>query len=250
MRKYIVQVCLYTHYFWQVALDNLGMLLYTVVLPLVFLVLNLKSAFFKPLSMQQFIGTVMPFIAWIIFSNVLMVIADVAMLREQGYLKQYVSLVVNPSVFLVSEMLVSEGLLVVILGLVGAVSGIVFHLPIFGIVWRLWAVLLLVALPVLGYCLPILSLPIRYKSLNAVVNTLMIVVMIGSATIENSTHLAVTTVWLNVLSPIYLVMNTFNLLTTAQWGTFWPAYVATLVVMGLIGIYSYQHLRLLPTEGL
>lgn len=250
MSKYWVQVWLYTRYFFKVAWDNLGLLLYTVALPLVFMVLNMHALFFKPLTLSGFMSNVMAFIAWIIFSNLLMVMADIAMLREQGYLKQYASLVVNPTVFIVSKLLVCLGQLVVILGLVGIACGIVFQLSIVGLVLRLWGVLALTTLPILGYCLPLLSLPVRYKTLNAVVNSILIIVMVAFSAVANLFNFSVANLALNVLNPVYLVLNCFNLLINGNWGHFLPAYLAAFIALGLVGVISYRHLKLLPTEGL
>jgi len=87
MRKYNVQVLLYTRYFVKVMLDNVSVLLYTVGLPILFLGLNLKGYFFKPVSLAQYTKLVLPFIAWIIVANTMVMVSEVALLREQGYLK-------------------------------------------------------------------------------------------------------------------------------------------------------------------
>ncbi|MFC6182105.1 hypothetical protein [Lactiplantibacillus daowaiensis] len=250
MTKYGVQVYLYTRYFFQVMLDNLGVLLYTIVLPLFFLVLNIHQALFKPLTMTQVVWHIMPFIAWMIFSNFLVAVSDIAMLREQGYLKQYATLVVNPTVFIVSKFLVSVAVLLVTLTLMGIGCSVLFQLPLWGLVWRLWVVLLLTSGPIMGYCLPLLSFAIRFKTLNAVVNVVTLVVMIGSAAIENQFQFAVNTIWLNLISPMYLVMNVFNGLLNGHLVAALPAYLVTLVVMFAIGMVSYRHCQLLPVEGI
>lgn len=250
MQKYGVQVWLYTRYFFKVMLDNVSVMIYTVGLPIFFLVLNLKDELFKPLSLTQFTAHVMPFVAWIIMSNTIVMVGEVALLREQGYLKQYASLVVNPSVFIVSKALVNLGILVVILGLVGGVSAIVWQLELWAVLWRLWGVLLLVSVPIWGYCLPILSFQMRYQTVNGVINVVTLAVMIGSVTIGNWLNVSLTNVAANVLSPVYLVLNCFNVFVTGNWGAFLPGYLVALVGLSLIAWLGYRHLQLLPTEGL
>nr|WP_243463942.1 hypothetical protein [Lactiplantibacillus plantarum] len=99
MHKYSIQVGGYTQYFFKVIRDTPGVLIYTICLPLVFLIMNVSSAFFKPLSLTTYTAQVMPYIGWMIFSNCLTTASNVAILREQGYLKQYRTLVVSPASF-------------------------------------------------------------------------------------------------------------------------------------------------------
>jgi len=250
MQKYEVQVELYTRYFFKVMLDNISVMIYTVGLPLFFLVLNLKDDLFKSQSLAQFTGHVMPFVAWIIMSNTIVQVGEVVLLREQGYLKQYASLVVNPSVFIVSKALVNLGILVVILGLVAGLSMALFQLAFWTVLWRLLAVLLLVSVPIWGYCLPILSFRMRYQTVNGVINVVTLAVMLGSVAVGNWLNVATTNVFANVLSPVYLVLNCFDVLVTGAWGTFLPGYLVALVSLSAIGWLSYRRLQLLPAEGL
>jgi len=250
MRKYNVQVWLYTRYFVKVMLDNVSVLLYTVGLPILFLGLNLKGYFFKPVSLAQYTKLVLPFIAWIIVANTMVMVSEVALLREQGYLKQYASLVVNPSVFIVSKVVVNLMLVGVILGLVAAVSALLFRVAFVAVLWRLWSVLLLVSVPIWGYCLPILSFRLRYQTVSGIINVVTLVVMIGSVAIGHALHLTITNVAANVLSPVYLVMNCFNVLVSGDWRNFLPGYLVACLGLGLVGWLSYRHLQLLPAEGL
>ena len=54
MHKYSIQVGGYTQYFFKVIRDTPGVLIYTICLPLVFLIMNVSSAFFKPLSLTTY----------------------------------------------------------------------------------------------------------------------------------------------------------------------------------------------------
>ncbi len=249
MRKYGSQVWLYSSYFFKVMLDNVGVMLYTVGLPIFFLALNLKSAMFKPLTLSQYTGKVLPFVAWIIFSNTIVMVGEVALLREQGYLKQYVSLVVNPSVFILSKAIVNLGLLLVILALVAGGSAVMFQLPFWALLWRLWGVLIMVSIPMWGYGLPLLSFEWRYQTVTAVMNVLTLAVMLGSVAVGNWLNIKVSNPVASVLSPVYLVMACFDLLVTGHWATFLPAYLSALIGLSLVGMLSYRQLKLLPTEG-
>lgn len=250
MRKYNVQVWLYARYFVKVMLDNVSVLLYTVGLPILFLGLNLNGYFFKTVSLVQYTKLVLPFVAWIIVANTMMMVSEVALLREQGYLKQYASLVVNPSVFIISKAVVNLMLVGIILGLVAVVSTFMFRVAVVAVLWRLWSVLLLVSVPIWGYCLPILSFRLRYQTVSGVINVVTLAVMIGSVAIGHALHLTLTNITANLLSPVYLVMNCFSVLVTGDWHNFLPGYLVACLGLGLVGWVSYRHLQLLPTEGL
>jgi len=250
MRKYNVQVWLYARYFVKVMLDNVSVLLYTVGLPILFLGLNLNGYFFKTVSLVQYTKLVLPFVAWIIVANTMMMVSEVALLREQGYLKQYASLVVNPSVFIISKAVVNLMLVGIILWLVAVVSTFMFRVAFVAVLWRLWSVLLLVSVPIWGYCLPILSFRLRYQTVSGVINVVTLAVIIGSVAIGHALHLTLTNIVANLFSPVYLVMNCFNVFVTGDWHNFLPGYLVACLGLGLVGWLSYWHLQLLPAEGL
>ncbi|AVK60898.1 hypothetical protein C5Z25_03630 [Lactobacillus sp. CBA3605] len=250
MRKYGIQVLLYSQYFLKVMLANLTVLTYTVLVPIILFALNTRGEWFKALTLAQFTTTVMPFVAWMIFSNTLIVIADIAMLREQGYLKQYQALVVKPSVFIVSKALINLLLLGVVLTLVGLGGGLFFKLAPFTIIWRLWVVLLIVYLPIVSGCLPLLSWALRYKTINAIMNLVMLGLAIGSAWLVATFSISLNNIWMNLVNPIFFVTNSFSVLVSGHWMQFLPTYVSVLVVSLLIGHFSYRRFKLLPTEAL
>lgn len=249
LRKYMTQVSLYTQYFTRVTLDSPGVLLYTVCLPVFFLVMNTTKVLFHPLTMTQFMGDVLPFVAWIVISNALVAVVTVGTLREQGYLKQYRTLVVNDSVILASQFLVTLGLLFVMLGLVGVLSSCLFRLNLVRTVGRLWGMLLLTSLPLAGFCLPLLALAVRLRTLNMLVNALLLVVMFGAWGLSAVMTPAGTNLVINLVSPIYFEINVFAALATGDWAAFLPVYVAVVVSWSIVGYWSYRHLRILPVEG-
>lgn len=250
MHKYGVQVGIYTQYFSKVIRDTPGVLIYTICLPLVFLVLNVSSALFRPLSLTVYVNQVMPYIGWMIFSNCLMTAGTVATLREQGYLKQYRTLVVSPAVFIVSQALVNLGIILMTLLLVAVLSSVTFKLAFFPLLGRLWLTLLLVYLPVTCYSLPLIALALRRKTVDTVMNALSLIVILGTFMVSNLLAVPASNPLLNLISPIYLVNNVFAMISVAPVSHFIMTYLLSLVVLVAIGLLSYRHLKILPTEGL
>lgn len=250
MRKYGVQVAVYTQYFMKVLRDMPGVLVYTICLPLVFLALNVGDAFFKPLTTSAYVEHIMPYIGWMIFSNCLTTAGNIASLREQGYLKQYRTLVVSPSVFIVSQALVNGLLMLSTLFLIAILSSIAFKLAFLPLLGQLWLTLVLVYLPVTCYSLPLIALAWRQRAINTAINAVSLLVIIGSFAINAVLNLHVSNPPLNLISPIYLVNNVFAMLTVGPISQFIATYGVILVILLGLGWFSYRHLKLLPTEGL
>ncbi|HIW72526.1 MAG TPA: hypothetical protein H9875_07875 [Candidatus Levilactobacillus faecigallinarum] len=250
MKKYLMQVVIYTRYFIKVALDNPGVLIYTLALPVFFLVLNAQKHLFQHLTTGQFINDIVPFIVWIVVSNALMAIGDVGALREQGYLKQYKTLVVNPSVLLVSKFLVALITLFLTTGLVGLTCSLLFRLAPVTTLLQIWGMLLLTFIPSICLGLPILAFTMRFQTLNTVVNAVLMVVMFGSLGISALLNPAVTNLFVNIISPVYFDMNVYALVATGNFGQFGMSYLVITLGWVLIGLWSYRHLKLLPMEGM
>lgn len=249
MHKYWMQVFIYTNYFFKVLRDDLGVLVYTIGLPVVFLGLNTSRFIGTPLTTLQFADRVLPFIAWMIFSNVLVAMTSIGQLREQGYLKQYRTLVVNVSVLIVSELLVTVTLLAVTLIIVAAVAAGAFHLAFWQLLWQLGLTLVLVYPPMVGFCLPVLAVAMNTKTLNAVLNVVTLVVMFGSAAINQVMTPSLTNPIINLMSPVYFDLNVFIALTQGQLLRYVGTYLLVLVFWGCVGHWSYRHLVILPKEA-
>lgn len=248
MKRYWAQLLIYTRYFSKVLVNNPSVLIYTVCLPVVFLVLNTQKLLFHRLSPTQFGANVVPFIAWIVFSNSLVAITRLGLLREQGYLKQYRTLVVGPSVLVLAELLVTLGEVLIILTLVGLACGLLFRLPPLPLLVQLWEMLLLVYFPTVCTAMPLLAIPLKADTLNNVLNALLFLVMFGSGAVSFFMTPSLTNPLINLVSPVYFEGDVFTALATGALGRYAVTYLLVTGVWAVIGIWSYRHLRLLPTE--
>lgn len=247
MLKYSQQTLIYTRYFAKVMGRNPTVLIYTIGLPIFFLILNTAGHFFKPLTPIQYAANVAPFISWMIFSSALQAVSAVAILREQGYLKQYQSLVTSPSVILVAETLISFIQLGISITLVGGLSGLVFNLPFLPLLAELWLTLLLSFPAAVCFCLPLLAFSAREKTVDALVNLISIGVVFASFGLAAVMTPAIQNPLFNILSPLFLGSFIFRALVS-QIGAYPLTYIISLIVLGIIGYFSYRHLKILPAE--
>ena len=192
----------------------------------------------------------MPYIGWMIFSNCLTTASNVAILREQGYLKQYRTLVVSPAVFLVSQALVSLGIILMTLLLVALLSAITFKLAFLSLLGRLWLTVLLTYLPVTCFGLPLIALALRRKTVDMIGNALAMIIVVGTFMLSNMLTVSANNPLLNLVSPIYLVTNVFAMISVGPVSHFMTTYLLSLIVLLVIGGFSYRHIKILPTEGL
>ena len=249
MRKYLMQVAIYTQYFGRVLLDSWSLFIYTLGLPVFLMLVNDRKYLGQTLTWSQYTNLVLPFVAWVVIANTLEMLADVARMREQGYLKQYYSLVVSPSVLIVSKLLVNLITLLLISSGIGVVSGWLFHLPVGTLLIRLWLTLLVSYLPLVGLCLPILSWPVRYQAVNAIVNVIALVIMLGSAALVTAFTINFNSFVWNLVSPSFLITDSFYAIG-GHFRAFAGPYGGVLLVTLMIGILSYRRLKILPTEGI
>ncbi|KRO24038.1 transport protein [Lactiplantibacillus fabifermentans DSM 21115] len=230
-------------------LDSWSLFIYTLGLPVFLMLVNDRKYLGQSLTWWQYTNLVLPFVAWVVIANTLEMLADVARMREQGYLKQYYSLVVSPSVLIVSKLLVNLMMLLLIISGVGLVSGWLFHLPVGALLVRLWLTLLLSYLPLVGLSLPILSWSVRYQSVNAIVNVVALVIMLGSAAVMTAFTISFNSFIWNLVSPAFLITDSFYAIG-GHFSAFAGAYGGVLLVALVIGMISYRQLKILPTEGI
>ncbi|GAA0368036.1 hypothetical protein GCM10008932_19860 [Alkalibacterium iburiense] len=104
MKIHVLQVKLYTTFFFKVALANKLNFLYTLLIPAVLLSLQLYSQPGNEEGVSHAI--IYSWLAYMVINHALTHTFAVSILREQGYLKQYHTVVTSVYIFLISEALV------------------------------------------------------------------------------------------------------------------------------------------------
>nr|WP_243683507.1 hypothetical protein [Lactiplantibacillus plantarum] len=81
-------------------------------------------------------------------------------------------------------------------------------------------------------------------------NALALIVVVGTFMLSNMLAVSANNPLLNLVSPIYLVTNVFAMISVGHVSHFMMTYLLSLIVLLVIGGFSYRHIKILPTEGL
>ncbi|NVY96784.1 hypothetical protein HU830_06400 [Lactobacillus sp. DCY120] len=249
MKKYFTQVKIYTKYFFKVAYDNKFVFVYSALFPIIMLIIQSKQLMFQQISIVDFNRYVLPWISWLIFSNVIFSVMDIAVLREQGYFKQYYSLVSNQSVFIMSKLIVNFMVLLVIMFFTGIVCTLLFKMNFFVIFFKLLELIVITYIPLVNICLPLISIPMRQKTIPILANVVMIALLVVSSALINQYDIALSNVLMNLFNPVFFTTDTFGFLTNiVPIRNFLQTYVVVLLLTGIVGVISYQKMLIIPVE--
>lgn len=250
MKKYITQVMIYTKYFYKVTLENKLVFLYTALFPVVMIIIQSKRFFFQKISTTTFTRIVLPWIFWLIFTDILFAVMDIPMLREQGYLKQYSSLLSNNSVFIISKMIINLFIIFITLLCTSIFCAVLFRMNPFGLIFKLLEVLVLTYIPLVGICLPLICIKLKQKSIPVILNLATIALLVISSLIINTFTVKITDVLLNTFDPIYFLNDTFQfLIGNVPALDFFFTFAIVYIMSMLIGFVSYKKMLILPVEG-
>lgn len=236
MKSYLLEVYNYTKYFHKVMFENKINYVYKIMFPVFFIIFNSWGA-----SEQATFHTVIIWISYMIFMAGISINMDLATLREQGYLKQYHSLVSHHTVFLVAKFFVELAFLLLSITMTLLVLIVLNPLSFQALVW-LGFVAILVAvimiLPVTALMSFILLLDLNTKSLTTL-SGVLVLLTIGLLYLSNFEWGIAS--WVN---PIYLTNHLMAGLFQGSLPSltfFWP-----LLIYLTIGIYSYSQMPILP----
>ncbi|WP_203640870.1 hypothetical protein [Levilactobacillus andaensis] len=128
MKVFTNELIIMFRYFLKVQTTQWVFLGYSILLPLLMIIPNLSTATHS--GSTAALNTILPWIGYLIFSNAITANSDVVTLREQGYLKQYKTLVTSLSVFTVSKQLVWFAMQCVEILLISLVCAVLYHINI------------------------------------------------------------------------------------------------------------------------
>lgn len=241
-----MQIKLYTIFFFKIALANKLNLLYTLVLPAVLLSLQLYS---QPSNDEVVSATIIySWLAYMIINHALTHTFAVSILREQGYLKQYHTIVKSVYIFLISEalvglfnLMVSTLLLLILMSFLTQISIIQLVVLSFRTILLTYPALVL-----------LFSFFLRFKVnrqtistiQNAAMMVLIVALIITQAFLTNELNFI-----LNIINPLTLIMSTFYSLQQINLSDLVIRVVPILIIYGGIGIMSLKNIEILPSEG-
>ncbi|TPR42302.1 hypothetical protein DY124_07830 [Apilactobacillus micheneri] len=250
MKKYIIQTLIYTKYFLKVSYDNKVAFFYSALFPIVMLILQSRSIMFQPISVKNFNSKVLPWISLLIFSYIIYTIIDLIQLREQGYMKQYSSLVINQSVFILSKLIVNIIVLFITTICTAIICSLLFSINPFIMATKLILLVIITYIPLVCICLPLLSLSIKRKTIPILVNIIMIILLIMSFSIFSIYNIKTTNVIMNLIDPLFFINNVFMFITgNINTIGFTKCYCMIFLINLIIGVIGYKKMLILPTES-
>ncbi|WP_158727596.1 hypothetical protein [Levilactobacillus enshiensis] len=166
MKVFTNELIIMFRYFLKVQTTQWIFLIYSILLPLFMIIPNLSTT--AHASLTQMLTIILPWIGFLTFSNAISASSDVIALREQGYLKQYKTLVTSLSVFTVSKQLVWFTMQIAELLLISVVCAVLYHLNLLFIFSTLLVASVMSYLVLANIFQFLILLPINLKVLSVV----------------------------------------------------------------------------------
>lgn len=243
MREYKNQIIIYTRYFFKVLKSNKLSIIYTTVLPTIMMVMQASS--FSKESIKQI---VIPWLAYMIYVNAFNVVLEIAYLREQGYLKQYSTLIKSNSVFIISKSLVGLLLLVVSTLFFLVIASVMYQRPLLLLGIQAVLIELFIFFPLLSLNLFLLSFQMKVKTISILGNGMMVLIIMATVVVQKV--LNANSFLVVLINPIALISETFSFFSDEVIGAFdIGTYIIIIAIYLLIGRISYKYMKIIPVEG-
>lgn len=245
MKEYFLQVKLYTIYFFKISISNKMTFFYSLVLPGLLLQFQILS------QLQDIEAVSIIFVSWMgymIINHALIHTFALSLLREDGYLKQYHTIVKSPSIFVIGRTLVGFIHLIwsslILVFLVTLTTELSFaYLALLSL-----SVILLTYPPFVMLCSFFLIFRVKSETVitirNVAANAFMFLTFISQVNLSDGIN-----TFIDAISPIALTMNTFFLIAEMDIMGFVITILPTLLIYLLIGTFSLKHMEILPLEG-
>lgn len=205
---FISEVIIMFRYFLKVQITQWIYFTYSILLPLTMIIPKLSIN--GDASEPKIIATMLPWIGFLTLNNAITANADVIALREQGYLKQYKTLVTSLTVFTFSKQLVwffMQTIEIFLISIVCAVlyqMNIVLLVPFFGASIMTYPILV-------SLCQLLILLPINSKALTVINYIFFAIAFFLAFSASKLWHLPL---WSN---PINLFSFCYNLIAMPRW---------------------------------
>lgn len=242
MRRFMHNTKCCVEFFMMVALANKLTFLYTIFLPATLLLARSDST-----AKEGLFTVYVPCVSYTLFMYGINTAVELGYLREQGYLKQYQSLVGGVGVFALSKGLVGWIHMQLSLVVITLIFSLLYHVPVLALFFLVALYATCLFIPIFFVHLFLAALPIRSGSLTVVVNA---VVMLSFALSLMDIYFQLP--WFKhalFALPLYYSQSTLIWLLNHQLGQFLTlkAWLPALAYV-MIGLVTYKKIRVLPVE--
>ncbi|KYD26639.1 hypothetical protein [Parageobacillus toebii] len=226
-------------------------LLWTLVIPLFFMVFNHLSWLTNPPNFQSFKNNI--FLYWsfmILITAISGVGISILMLRDNGFLKMFKFIARNKLPIILGKIGSQWFFVTINLVIFTAASALLFHQPVFSVLSIAIIIAIIVPLPIFFLFLWISSLPYRQETISPIFTILMFPLIYFANVEVNDKSLLV----LNLLNPASFILNVSKLISDAVSNHVWDITLSytLVVIMGvyiLIGVFSYKIIDITPKAG-
>ncbi|MGG3957465.1 hypothetical protein ABEV15_12810 [Bhargavaea massiliensis] len=223
-------------------------LLWTLVIPLFFMVFNHLSWLTNPPNFQSFKNNIFLYWSFMILINAINGVGiSILMLRDNGFLKMFKFIARNKLPIILGKIGSQWFFVTINLVIFTAASALLFHQPVFSVLSIAIIVAIIVPLPIFFLFLCISSLPYRQETISPIF-TILMSSLIYFANVEVN-HKS-----LLVLNPASFILNVSKLISDAVSNHVWDITLSytLVVIMGvyiLIGVFSYKIIDITPKAG-
>jgi ABC-2 type transport system permease protein len=223
-------------------------LLWTLVIPLFFMVFNHLSWLTNPPNFQSFKNNI--FLYWsfmILITAISGVGISILMLRDNGFLKMFKFIARNKLPIILGKIGSQWFFVTINLVIFTAASALLFHQPVFSVLSIAIIIAIIVPLPIFFLFLWIGSLPYRQETISPIFTILMFPLIYFANVEVNDKSLL-------VLNPASFILNVSKLISDAVSNHVWDITLSytLVVIMGvyiLIGVFSYKIIDITPKAG-
>lgn len=241
MNNFYNQLYVYTLYFFKVLKTNKLALIYSALIPTIMMILQTNN---QPYDET----TLISWLSYMIYINSVSVILELADLREQGYLKQYSSIIKSNSIFILSKTIVNLVVLLLSTVFLFIIASFIYGSLLKMLLFKSLIIELLVFFPLVCLNLVFLAFRMKIKTINVVGNIIMFILLIltyllNSTIFENF-------MFISLINPISFISHFFLVspLNVRLSQLILNLSIVTILYL-IIGIFSYKNLKILPVEG-
>ncbi|MGH2077776.1 hypothetical protein [Aerococcus urinaeequi] len=244
MKEYFSHLILYTKYFFKVLLNNKIALIFTVLFPCVMVIINLNSP-----TLPEIKTTLVFWLGYLVMINALTSITEVLTLREQGYLKQYKTIVRHISIFLWSKAFVNWVNLTLTSCAIIIFTCIYLNVSPFRVLFLIIPICTLLYLLLIGGFSFLLILPLNQKNISILITLIIVAMTMISNNLEVFSKSYISFFLVNLLDPLIL-MNTIYQMLNNEISTklLYSIIIPIFVIFLVIGWIFIPKTRILPSK--
>lgn len=243
---YIQEIHLYSKYFFEIVLTYKESIIYRLFFPIFMIIMQSFNN-----EEEININNIVLWLSFMLFNSAVHTIIETLYLREQGYLKQYHSLVSGDWIFIISKGLVEFTILLlgtlVILLFLSLVNINELH-TIIHVFSRMLITYCVLFIPLVCLISLLLLFPINKKNISLISGIVPTMMIIGTFAIQ-WTDLISDLPLISFFNPLMVIGFLFYEISGFTTSISWINFLLIIGLYILIGILSIKNMRILPKEG-